>query len=267
MTQIDKILKVCEQWVGYLEKKSNKNLEDKTANAGTNNFTIFGKKYDEYMGSKLNGQAWCAMFISVCFVEAFGLSKAKELLCGNLYAYCPYGMKAFKDKGQLHTTPKKGDIVFFLKSGVAKHTGFVYKVSGNKIYTIEGNTSGASGVVANGGGVCKKSYTVNSNMRFGRPKYTAETSTAKKYSGTFPVLPERGYYKNGDGIVTLTNYPTQIKRLQQLLNWAIDANLEVDGEFGDKTEAAVMVFQKKYGLEVDGEFGKESLAKAKTIKK
>lgn len=168
---MNKVLAVLLNWVGYLEKKSNKDLDHKTDNAGNKNYTCFARDYKEYTGANFQGQAWCAMFISCCFVAAYGLEMAKKLLCGQLYAYCPYGMKAFKDKGQLHTKPKAGDIVFFLTNGVAKHTGFVYKVAGNYIYTIEGNTSGASGVIPNGGGVCKKYYAVNSNMRFGRPDY------------------------------------------------------------------------------------------------
>lgn len=274
---MEKVLKILESWVGYLEKKSNKDLDHKTKNAGSKNYTCFARDYKEYTGENYQGQAWCAMFISVCFVVAYGLANAKKLLCGKLYSYCPYGMKAFKDKKQLHTTPKAGDIVFFLRNGVAKHTGFVYKVSGSKIYTIEGNTSGASGVVANGGGVCKKSYTVNNNMRFGRPDYSivsaqkADTGTqataAKKYAGTFPVLPDRGYYMNGDGIKTLTNYTTQIKRLQKLLNWLVNAGLKVDGDYGNATEKAVRAYQQAYGLVADGKFGKKSLEKAKTIKK
>lgn len=267
---IDKIINVLNSWVGYLEKKSNKDLEDKTANAGMNNYTIFAKKYKEYTGQNYQGQAWCAMFVSCCFVAAVGLEKAKELLCGRLYSYCPYGMAAFKKKGQLHTKPKKGDVVFFIRNGVARHTGYVYKVAGNSIYTIEGNTSGASGVIANGGGVCKKRYTVNDNMRFGRPKYTEEkpaANTAKKYAGTYPTLPDRGYYQNGDGIKTLTNYTTQIKRMQQLLNWVMSEDLKVDGDFGDATEKVVKAYQTKYGLKSDGKFGEKSLAKAKTISK
>lgn len=85
-------------------------------------------------------------------------------------------------------------------------------------------------------------------------------ATKKKYSGVFPKLPSRGYFKSGDS-------GTQVKRLQKLLNWAVDAGLKVDGELGSKTIAAVKKFQKAYSLVVDGEFGKKSLAKAKTIKK
>lgn len=96
---------------------------------------------------------------------------------------------------------------------------------------------------------------------------TASVSTKKTYTGTFPTLPPRGYYMSGDGMTTLTNYTTQIKRLQQFLNWAVDAGLTVDGKFGSATEAAVKAFQKKYGLTVDGKFGSKSLAKAKTVKK
>lgn len=96
---------------------------------------------------------------------------------------------------------------------------------------------------------------------------SASESSDETYSGTFPALPPRGYYVYGDGYKTLTNYKTQIKRIQSLLNWAISAGLDVDGCYGNATVSAVKSFQKKYGLTIDGSFGKNTLAKAKKIKK
>lgn len=281
---MEKVLKVLESWVGYLEKKSNKDLEHKTKNAGNKNYTIFAEKYKEYTGNNLQAQAWCAMFISVCFVLAYGLGVAKKLLCGQLYSYCPYGMAAFRNKKQLYTKPKAGDIVFFLRNGVAKHTGFVYKVVGNTFYTIEGNTSGASGVIANGGGVCKKSYTVNSNMRFGRPDYNLVTATTTQKADT-ATKTDTGKLTKGklikrlqkainvdiDGIFgkqTLEALPTLkdgstgecVKLLQRGLSELYDIAVDggTDGIFGAGTEKAVKQFQKKSGLTVDGIVGKKT---------
>lgn len=87
-----------------------------------------------------------------------------------------------------------------------------------------------------------------------------KTSTKKTYSGTFPVLPAKNYLGKGDK-------GTQVKRLQQFLNWCINAKLTADGSFGNATLKAVKDYQKKYGLAVDGYFGKGSLAKAKKIEK
>ena len=84
--------------------------------------------------------------------------------------------------------------------------------------------------------------------------------TAQKYTGTFPTLPSRGYFKNGDS-------GTQVKNLQKFLNWCVSSNLTVDGIIGAKTISAVKVFQNRYGLKVDGLFGSSSLAKAKTVTK
>jgi archaellum component FlaG (FlaF/FlaG flagellin family) len=57
----------------------------------------------------------------------------------------------------------------------------VYNVDSSYVYTIEGNTSSTSGVVANGGGVYKKKYALNysSISGYGRPNYddTATTTT------------------------------------------------------------------------------------------
>jgi N-acetylmuramoyl-L-alanine amidase CwlA len=90
---------------------------------------------------------------------------------------------------------------------------------------------------------------------------TSSTTTVKKtYSGTFPTLPSRGYFKKGDT-------GAQVKNLQKFLNWAVNTKLTVDGEAGDKTIAAVKSFQKLVKLTQDGLFGKDCLAKAKTYKK
>lgn len=90
----------------------------------------------------------------------------------------------------------------------------------------------------------------------------------KAYSGTFPTLPtSRGYYQLGDGYETLKSYKAQIKRLQTFLNWYLEYDLKIDGQYGPATRTEVIRFQKKNGLEPDGKFGKDSLAKAKTVKK
>lgn len=283
----DKLTQIFESHVGYLEKASNKNLEDKTANAGYNNYTIFAKLYYEYTGNNYQGQAWCAMFISDCFVEAFGLAKAKSLLCGSLYSYCPSGMQAFKAKGQLYTTPKERDIVFFIRDGRAKHTGYVYKVSGNTIYTIEGNTSASAGVVPNGGGVFKKSYTVNSSMFFGRPNYDGTSSatntiTSASTNNTSTTSSNKEWMKalqteigtTPDGIPgpkTLAACPllkkgakgNVVKLMQQRLQdyYNIPLQYGADGEFGYQTEVSVKKFQRMKGISADGIVGRNTWSK------
>lgn len=80
------------------------------------------------------------------------------------------------------------------------------------------------------------------------------------YYGTFPTLPSRGYFKIGDkGLM--------VRRLQALLNWSIEADLDKDGIVGAATIAAVKKFQEEFGLKKDGYFGKKCLAAAKKILK
>ncbi len=53
------------------------------------------------------------------------------------------------------------------------HTGLVIAVDSKRVYTIEGNTSSAKGVVPNGGAVREKSYLLTYSRigGYGRPKY------------------------------------------------------------------------------------------------
>ncbi|WP_313577656.1 hypothetical protein [Lacrimispora sp.] len=48
---------------GYLEKKSNLNLGDFTADAGGNNYTCFARDYKIHTGYSLQAQPWCAMSV------------------------------------------------------------------------------------------------------------------------------------------------------------------------------------------------------------
>lgn len=108
-------------------------------------------------------------------MEAFGQEKAKKLLKHWPYVYCPTLGNLFTK----NANPKIGDIVIFYRNGAFTHTGIVTAVIGDMFYTIEGNTSGASGIIANGGGVCAKSY-LNSQMpgtKFCTPNYSLVKDT------------------------------------------------------------------------------------------
>ena len=147
---INKVLSIALAEVGYLEKKNNSNLYNKTGNAGSKNYT----KYWAEIKPSYQGQPWCACFVTWCLVQAFGVEKATKLLKHYPYVYCPTMASLFN----LNANPKRGDIVIFYRNGTFAHTGWVIDVNGDYFTTIEGNTSGGSTIIANGGGVCKKGY-------------------------------------------------------------------------------------------------------------
>ena len=171
-SELERVIEVAKGELGYLEKRSNSQLDSKTANAGYNNYT----KYWRDVKPEWNGQAWCACFITWVFQTALGKQRASELLKHYPYVYCPtLGAKFTK-----YSNPKVGDIVIFWKNGTFAHTGLVIAVDGDKFTTIEGNTSGASNIVDNGGGVCQKTY-YNSKLpgtKFCRPNYSSTTITS-----------------------------------------------------------------------------------------
>lgn len=168
MNPIDKLIKIEEAELGYLEKRSNSQLDDKTANAGSANYT----KYWRDVKPDYQGQPWCAAFQSDCILKAFGLEMAKKLLKHWPYVYVPTIANLFTR----HANPQKGDIVCFWSKSKQEfvHTGLVIAVDGDLFYTIEGNTANGTEIVPNGGAVCKKSY-YNSKLpgtKFIRPDYS-----------------------------------------------------------------------------------------------
>ena len=181
MQAVEKLLAVARAEVGYLEKASNSNLNSKTGNAGYNNYTKYAAELDKlgdvYNGPK-NGYYWCDVFVDWCFVKAFGKDVGVKMLyqpLKGLGAGCTYSAQYFQRKGAFYKNPQPGDQVFFTynNDGEYDHTGIVTKVANGRVFTIEGNTSGGSGVVANGGGVFEKSYPLGYYLigGYGRPDY------------------------------------------------------------------------------------------------
>lgn len=171
----DKVIAIALAEVGYLEKASNANLYNKTANAGYNNYTKYGKEMHDIYPSVMDfPAAWCDAFVDWCFYKAYGVANAKGLLGGNFDDYTVNSAQLYKNKKAWYTSnPKFGDQIFFKNSVRICHTGLVYAVDSKRVYTVEGNTSGSAGVVPNGGGVFKKSYLLGSAgiAGYGRPKY------------------------------------------------------------------------------------------------
>ena len=195
---IENLLNIALNEVGYLEKSSNSQLYDNTANAGKNNYTKYAKELMSYnAGIYVNGYAWCDTFVDWCFVKAFGATKAKELL-GGWSAYTPTSASYYKERGLWHkNNPQPGDQIFFYDSKLQTicHTGIVYKVENNYVYTIEGNTSSSQGVIDNGGCVAKKQYLITYNRiaGFGRPQYPQEKEEIEmkeKIYDTISTCPE-----------------------------------------------------------------------------
>ena len=251
---INALIAVAKNEIGYLEKATNAQLDSKTANAGYNNYT----KYWRDVYPAYQGQPWCACQISWDMMTAFGLETAKKLLKHWPYVYCP----AMRDYFTLYANPQVGDIVIFWSSKKKEfvHTGLVIKVQGDQFWTIEGNTSGASGVVANGGGICQKTY-YNSQLpgtKFCRPDYSIVTSIKSGSStNTSTTTTTKNWIEYGDR-------GNDVKNLQAKLN-KVGHNLEVDGICGNATVSAIKDFQEKYNLTVDGQAGKNTITKLDSV--
>lgn len=188
---VERLIKTASDEIGYCEKKSNAQLDSKTGNAGSANYTKYARDLDAikfFYNTPKNSAPWCDVFTDWCMVETFGVELALQLLCQpqkSTGAGCTFSAGFYKSAGRWFTSPQPGDQIFFTQDRkTSNHTGIVERVSGDTVYTIEGNTSGAYGVVANGGMVCRKSYPRTSQLilGYGRPDWSIvpETRTSRE---------------------------------------------------------------------------------------
>ena len=131
-------------------------------------------KYGKWYG--LDGNPWCAMFVSWVYGQA-GLSKSVAASTKKGFASCDAGLKWFAKKGQIVPVgqAKPGDIAFFQfdEDAQADHVGIVHKNDGKgTLWVYEGNTSGdTKGSQSNGDGAFLKKRAYKLIMGVARPAY------------------------------------------------------------------------------------------------
>ena len=141
----------------YLEKRTNAYLDDFQKNAGYNNYTKFARDVDSWGQPGCQGQPWCAEYQFWKLVNVLGITRALQIMGGGFYN-CVSITNHAKANGTWHKSPKVGALIIFRNGS---HIGSVRSFNSSVVYTNEGNTSSAAGVVANGGAVRNKFYTIN----------------------------------------------------------------------------------------------------------
>lgn len=142
---------------GYLEKKSNAYLDDFKKNAGYNNYTKFARDVNSWGQPGCQGQPWCAVYQFWKLTKVLGLKTALQIMGGGFYN-CRNVTQHAQTKDTWKKVPKKGALIIFRNGS---HIGSVNKYDTQYVYTNEGNTSSAPGVVANGGSCRNKKYKLN----------------------------------------------------------------------------------------------------------
>lgn len=216
-------------------------------------------RYGAWYG--LDGQPWCAMFVSWCAAKAGAADIIPK------HAYTPSGAGWFKRRGQWGGQPRVGAIVYFKWPGMGRiaHVGIVESVrEDGVIVCLEGNTDDAGG--RTGGRVMRHvrrahiaGYGYPAYAQPGRTAAPAGQPRAKVPRPRKPVTPavlvvdgelgpattkalQRALGVTADGEIG----PVTIRALQRLLG------TRPDGELGPIT---VRALQRRVGATPDGEWG------------
>lgn len=187
------------------------------------------QKFGEWYG--MNGYAWCAMFVSWVYEKAgFPFSTPKA---PNGFHQCAAGYNYWRSQRKLTTDPRPGDIVLFdwNKDKWADHTGIFKGWLDEKhqyFYAIEGNTG--IGNDSNGGEVMIRKRHVSMVLAFANIINEDHITEKQLYRGCV-----------GD----------PVRKLQKFLN-DNGAKLNIDGDFGGLTQAALINYQKSKGIPQTG---------------
>ncbi len=184
--------------------------------AGGPNYTEYNWSQGDWgLGYGGSDYPWCASFVSWCLYQSRCTDVKSNAYIGRKYNDSPSG-KNPKDymwkeyscsqwtwvlqsagyfkysayKGGSYV-PRSGDLIFFSSNGGASsgHIGIVVYVSGNTVYTVEGNTSSNIPLETDGGGVYFKNYSLSSSYiyGYGAMPYPDNSAPSVDYSGANPT--------------------------------------------------------------------------------
>ena len=130
---------------GYVEKATNMDLDSKTGNKGSGNYTKYARDVDAWGLKGYQGQPWCCTMQFAHEGYEFGVEKALEHWNMTRKTYVGYNCfatyNAFKKAGKTGTVPKLGAVVIFNFSHAGRVVR-VYSKNGRQWFDcLEGNTS------------------------------------------------------------------------------------------------------------------------------
>lgn len=195
------------------------------------NKTAYGLWYQP----NLNGQKWCAMFVSWVFHHAghpLGHIQTK-----NGIHHCQSAHNYYKEKGKITSNPQPGDIVIYdwEGNGYADHIGIFIKwtnAAQTAIEAWEGNTSTSNN--SDGGGVMKRIRSRNLIKSFINPGVYTDTHVTP-----VPVSLNKGARGS------------KVTQIQKYL-YEIGYTIEIDGWFGNETETLLKDYQTKNAMNPTG---------------
>lgn len=167
------LIAVARTQIGYTELSTSTGYPLSSSQDG--GYTKYGAAFGDSTG------AWCAYFISWCASQA-GIPTSVVPRIGN----CNVAVNWYKSHSEFYTrssgySPKTGDIIFYNWSGgsSSQHIGIVTGVSGNNVYTIEGNTDSPLGYRCAGK---TRNRSASYIVGYGVPNYNDASTYVGSYS-------------------------------------------------------------------------------------
>ena len=163
-----------------------------------------------------------------------------------------YLTAANKQGLEIGATPRPGCVIVMLKPGTKYgHVICVEKQSGGKYYTFESGWNYKKGKYINNRWISKSNnFGMSSDYEFAGCIFNPNIDP-------YDIPPEDfSTRKEPKGV--------HVKFVQWVLVkencYAVNTNAEIDGSAGKRTQEAIKVYQKRYGLTVDGIAGKNTCA-------
>ena len=255
MIDKQRVIDIAISQIGYHEKATNDQLDDPTANSGSNNWNKYARYLDSiagfYNGPKNIGPQghWCDIFCDAMFVLAYGVDTAMKLLCqpwNSAGAGCEYSAQYYRNKGQFYDYAETGDQIFFDYGGGISHTGIVVAVDGMTVITVEGNADDQ---------VKQCSYAVSSPYiaGYGRPDWSIDGEDVEPYDPEPPVETTCEITATVP-IVRYGNVSPWVAIMQICLiaRGYNCGRYGADGEYGPDTKNSLCQFQTANNLKADG---------------
>ena len=256
------LLAVALSQLGYMESDTVDDMSGVTG--GSDNYTEFNYNMGDFgVGYGTSNYDWCASFVSYCLLQSRCTTQNKisdwcrKHMGDPNYIWrevgCPKWAENLETVGKYeHSkanggdyTPKTGDLIFFRWSPnkAIGHIGIVVYCDGERVYTVEGNTSGGTTMVANGGGVYFKNYAIDYSCIDGygvMPYVENDEMSEIDYSGANPStglyinVAEKAFYSEPSVESSYTTIPLYtmfevVEVVEDGLGGMLKAVCEIDG--------------------------------------